>query len=284
MNKIILSVSLCLLSVLIIAPSVSAKATGGGSTTNTSSVTGNDISWPQCGIKVPTTQAFGIVGVNGGLATTTNACLKDQLVWANRSLGGTNQDKVQLYVNTANPGGLGVASWPVSNVDSVGNSTNNSYGVCDGSDSLACAWQYGWNRAAEDVVLRFQPAANQAGVSNLASAYIWWLDVETSNTWKTAGNIFNNQSNVAVIEGMTSYFKSVGGRVGLYSTAYQWGQIVGSSVTATSNLNGLPSWLAGATSLNSAKQTCSSKPLTLNGTVVLTQYISKNLDYDYSCI
>lgn len=132
--------------------------------------------------------------------------------------------------------------------------------------------------------MRFQPAATQAGVNNLASSYVWWLDVETSNTWKAAGNTANNQSNVAVLEGMTSYFKSVGGKVGLYSTSYQWNQIVGSSVKLTSNLIGLNSWLAGATNLSSAKQTCSSSPLTTGGSVVLTQYISKSLDYDYSCI
>lgn len=284
MKKIIFSIALCLLSIFIIAPSASAKVASGGTTTPTANLTGLDISWPQCGVKVPTSQAFGIVGVNGGLATTTNPCLKDQLVWANKSLGGTKQDKIQLYVNTANPGGLSTASWPTNNIDSLGNTTNNTNGICDGSDSLACAWQYGWNRAVEDVVLRFQPAATQAGVSNLASSYIWWLDVETSNTWKSAENTANNQSNVAVLDGMTAYFKSVGGRVGLYSTSYQWNQIVGSSVSVNSNLNGLTSWLAGSTSLTSAKQTCSSKSLTTNGTVVLTQFVSKNLDYNYSCI
>lgn len=282
MKKIILSISLCLLSIFVIAPAASAKVASGSTTATTT--TGLDISWPQCGARVPTTQAFGIVGVNGGLATTTNPCLKDQLVWASKSLGGTKQDKVQLYVNTANPGGLGTVSWPTTNTDSLGNVVNNSYGVCDGSDSIACAWQYGWNRAVEDVVLRFQPAATQAGVSNLASSYVWWLDVETSNTWKATGSAFNNQSNAVVLEGMTSYFKSAGGRVGLYSTSYQWNQIVGGSVTVASNLNGLASWLAGSTTLNSAKQTCNASALTAGGSVVLAQYVSKNLDYNYSCL
>lgn len=65
------------ISIFIIAPSVSAKAVSGGTTSTTASSTGLDISWPQCSVKVPTSQAFGIVGVNGGLATTTNPCLKD---------------------------------------------------------------------------------------------------------------------------------------------------------------------------------------------------------------
>src|SRR3954452_12155896 len=67
--------------------------------------TGNDISWPQCGKALPKGQAFGIVGVNGGKATTTNPCLTSQLNWAAGSTGqATDQPKVQVYVNTANPG------------------------------------------------------------------------------------------------------------------------------------------------------------------------------------
>src|SRR5438105_13852995 len=54
---------------------------------------GNDISYPQCGKTLPTKQAFGIVGVNGGIATTTNGCLTTQLKWAARSTGVTDQPK-----------------------------------------------------------------------------------------------------------------------------------------------------------------------------------------------
>ncbi len=249
-----------------------------GSSPNTTTPLGIDISYPQCGKQVPKTQAFGIVGINGGLATTTNSCLKDQLAWANKSVGGTVQDKIQLYVNTANPGGLNTSSWPTSS------SPENPYGNCDNGDTLACAWQYGWNRASEDVINRFVPAANQARINNSPSEYVWWLDVETINTWKAPNNSFNTQSNATVLEGMTANFQSLGGHVGLYSTAYQWGQIVGNSVSDTSNLNGLVNWRPGGANLSTAKQACSATPLTSNGSVVLTQYVSKNLDYDYSCI
>lgn len=262
------------------APSALAAKPAGG---NTSVPLGVDISWPQCGKQVPTNQAFGIVGVNGGLATTTNGCLADQLVWAARSIGGTVQDKIQLYVNTANPGGLGTASWPTSNTDTAGTTTNNPYGTCTGSDSLACAWQYGWNRSVEDVLYRFQPAAFQAGVTTTASGYMWWLDVETENTWKLSGNSFDTQSNVAVLEGMTDYFTSVGGRVGLYSTAPQWQAIAGNAVRASSNLNGKDNWRSGGANQNTAKDACKAAPLTAGGRIVLTQFIAKSLDYNYSC-
>jgi hypothetical protein len=264
---------------------MAAKPTAGGAAPAPAPAPlGIDVSWPQCGKRLPADQAFGIVGVNGGLATTTNSCLKDQLVWASKSRGGTSQEKLQLYVNTANPGGLGTASWPKNNIDPAGNTPVNPFGTCDGSDSLACAWQYGWNRSVEAVRDRFQPAAAQAGVSSAASTYIWWLDVETQNTWKASGSDFNYQSNTSVLEGMASYYKSAGARVGLYSTAAQWNQIVGNAVIASSNLNGLPNWRPGGANLSTAKDACKAAPLTANGKVVLTQFISKGFDYNYACI
>lgn len=244
---------------------------------------GIDVSWPQCGQTLPTDHAFGIVGVNDGLANTTNPCLSDQLSWAQRAIGGTSQEAVQLYVNTANPGGLRTDSWPVSNVDPVGDETNNPYGTCDGEDTLACAWQYGWNRAVEDVHERFAPSATAIGLDARAASYVWWLDVETENTWKTTGTVFAYQSNAAVLEGMTAYFKQQGVRVGLYSTAAQWSQIVGKSVGINSNLNKLPNWRPGGASLKTAKDACKAAPLTAGGTVVLTQFVSRGLDYNYAC-
>lgn len=282
MTKLFYSALSILFIFAIITPSAqAAKSSGGGASTTP---LGIDISWPQCGKTIPKTQAFGIVGINGGLATTTNPCLKDQLIWASKSVGGTSQEKIQLYVNTANPGGLGTASWPVNNVDPSGNVTTNPYGLCDNSDSLACAWQYGWNRSVENITIRFIPAASLAGVATNPASYVWWLDVELENTWKESGSTFDTQSNVADIEGMTAHLKSVGARVGIYSTTYQWGVIVGNSVSSTSNLNGLPNWRPGGASLSTAKQACTAAPLTKGGKVILTQFVSKNLDYNYACL
>ncbi|MDB5168960.1 MAG: hypothetical protein JWO41_316 [Candidatus Saccharibacteria bacterium] len=227
---------------------------------------GNDISYPQCRKSLPKGQAFGIVGVNNGLANTTNPCFATELSWAQASSGKTGQDKAALYVNTANPGLTG-SWWPTSNYYG-GTTVTSPYGTCDGSDNAACAYMYGYAKAYDD--------ANVRGVSNPA-AYKWWLDVETTNSWEA-----NKAANTADLEGMTAYFQSIGARVGIYSTSYQWGQIVGPT-TSTSNLNGLQSWLAGASS-SSAKSYCSLAPLTSGGTVSLTQYVSGGLDYDYSCI
>lgn len=253
MRKLLYSVIVSLMVVFAIVTPVSARA---------ASNLGNDISWPQCGKKLPTGQAFGIVGVTGGLANNTNPCLSTQLAWAASSVGGTSQDKVQLYVNTANPE-LAGSWWPTDN-----GGVSNPYGNCDGTASVACAYIYGYNKARDDATIR--------GVSN-PSNYLWWLDVETANSWST-----NKLANQADLEGMADYFKSIGARVGLYSTSYQWGQIVG-TVTGSS-LNGLPSWLPGARNQQAAEKNCSLSSLTSGGTVVLTQFISRNIDYDVNCV
>ncbi|HUC20470.1 MAG TPA: hypothetical protein VMR98_03185 [Candidatus Polarisedimenticolaceae bacterium] len=246
---------------------------------------GVDVSWPQCDQRLAAIRkAFVIVGVNGGLATTTNPCLKDQLVWARQTTGHPTQEKLQLYVNTGNPGGLGTPSWPNSTIDPAGTTAPNPHGVCDGSDSLACAWQYGWNRSLEDIRDRFQPAALGAHITPSPAAYLWWLDVETENTWKLSGTAFDSQSNVAVLEGMTAYFQSVGARVGLYAFGEQWNQIVGSVVGPASNLNGLPNWRLGGANLDTAKAACLAPPLTPGGRIHMTQIVIDGLDYNYSCI
>lgn len=271
-----------LISVASPAVALAAKPTA---PSPTKELVGYDISFPQCGKRLPSGQAFGIVGVNGGNAATTNPCLADQLKWANKSTGGTAQPNIQLYVNTANPGEVisEVKTWPTNNTDKTGFTTANPHGMCDGTNSLACSWQYGWNRAVEANIDRFAPAAKTAGISQLASSYTWWLDVETMNTWQVS-SADALARNTATLEAMTAYFTSKGAHVGLYSTAYQWNEIVGSTVSSTSNLNGLPNWRPSGASLANAKANCNVPPLTTGGYISLTQYVQKNLDKNHSCI
>ena len=224
---------------------------------------GVDISYPQCGGPLPTGQSFAIVGVNGGSAATTNPCLATQLEWGEQSTGDTVHDDVQLYVNTGNPAGGGL--WPRAG--------SNRYGDCDGSNSRACAYQYGWDRAYDD--------ANFRGISN-PEQYMWWLDVEIANTWDyTEGGGIRN---AAVLEGMTEYFTSIGSRgVGLYSTAYQWGHIVRDGVEAHSSLNGLSNWRPTGSTLEGAQANCGLAPLTPGGVIEMTQFTT-DFDYNWSCI
>ena len=236
---------------------------------------GYDVSHPQCGHPLPDDPAFAIIGVNGGLSTRTNPCLSTQLSWASRSNGSvTSQPKAQLYLNTANPGQVidQVTTWPTSGA--------TPYGNCNGTNSMACSWQYGWERASNSILSFFTPAARAARVDSQPARYTWWLDVETTNTWQQ-GSAEALARNRATLEGMTDFLSSSGGRVGLYSTGTQWRQVVG-TVPSTSTLSPLRSWLAGSTSLSGAITTCAKAPLT-RGPVVLTQYVVGGLDRDRSC-
>ncbi|WP_461172235.1 hypothetical protein [Arthrobacter sp. Z1-9] len=185
-------------------------------------------------------------------------------------------------MNTGNPGHAG-SWWPSSNIyPNV--QVPNPYGTCDakgaveGPVDLACSYMYGYAKAYDDATIR--------GVAN-PGTYFWWLDVETGNSWQT-----DTALNRATLEGMADYFKSItAGRantenkpagVGIYSTGYQWRTIAG-TVPSSSPLTGLPSWLAGATTLRGAKANCSLPGLTPGSPVTVTQYVSRGFDYDYSC-
>ena len=238
---------------------------------------GYDVSHPQCGDDLPDDPAFAVVGVNGGLATRPNPCLAEQLAWAAAEATGEvpAQPDVQLYVNTANPGQVRdlVTTWP------TGGPT--PYGHCDGDNSRACSWQYGWERAAVTVTDFFVPAAEDAGVDPDPGEHTWWLDVETTNTWQT-GSAPARARNRAALEGMAARLAATGADVGLYSTGHQWRRITG-VVPEDSPLHDLDSWLAGARSLAGARAACLRDPLVDGGDVVLTQYVVDGLDHDHGC-
>ncbi len=231
---------------------------------------GNDVSFPQCGGRLPTVSSFAIVGVNDGLANTTNPCLSQELRWASGASGISAQPKASLYVNTGNPGNLGVLDWPVNNIDPASQViVVDPYGACTGMDTQSCAWQYGWNMADFD--------AQRRGVLD-PSRYMWWLDVETGNSWET-----NTANNMADLEGMVAYFRSIGAATGVYSTGLQWARVAG-AVPKGSSLSGMESWIPGAESWEGAMANCGVAPLTARGTVTVTQWEpKKGIDGDYWC-
>ncbi len=260
-----MTVTVILGSLLIVnAPTLPAYAKSTSSTP-----TGNDVSYPQCGKSLPARQAFGIVGVNDGRTNTTNPCLATEIAWALNSSGTTKRPKVSFYVNTANPGHHRAADWPANNDNPItGVVVRDPYGACAGGDSTACAWQYGWNIADLDAQTR--------GVSDPGS-YRWWLDVETINSWES-----KTQKNRADLEGMVAYFHGIGSRAGIYSLPSQWHQIAG-SVPSNSSLYHLADWIPGAMTLSKAKANCRSLPLTRGGIVAVTQWTASSTDADFSC-
>lgn len=244
--------------------------------------TGNDISWPQCKRidSLPSNQSFDIVGVNNGRPNTTNPCFTSELAVAETSSGAQGQPRTLLYVNTANPGDDAASSsgWPTSNFDITTPSIPDidPYGRCKGDNDTACSWQYGYNMAHLDASARSVP---------YPTAYRWYLDVETSNDWSSS-----TTRNAADLEGMAAYFKNIGVKVGIYSTYRQWHMIVGSDYGKTVDpsgniLNGLPSWVPGASDEPSAQAKCNLQPFTAGGYVVMAQYLSPqvDLDYDVAC-
>jgi hypothetical protein len=299
MTRFTRTVAISVLACLVMLTAGALPVLARGSTTT---ATGNDISWPQCGGSYPQGQAFGIVGVNGGLANNQNPCFAGELSWAWTSTGESAPGvvpKAALSVNTSDPGQVvpAVADWPISNVDpnkasedQTAGTNADPYGSCTGSNSTACAWQYGWDRAIQDMLWLI--ATSPSGGSNLPSAYTWWLDVETVNTWETGSS--GPANNLADLQGMVAAFSNttevssagihVGGAssVGLYSTSAQWNQITGSPGAAgLGKLAGLPDWIPGARTLSAAQSNCSLKGFT--GVVTITQWFARPYDADYAC-
>lgn len=270
MKKLLVTLAALL---LVSTPALAAKPAGGsghgGGGGGSTTPLGNDISYPQCGGSYPANPAFGIVGVNKGIANVFNPCFADELAWANAALGGTSQPRAQLYVNTGNPGDVlaqyNVQDWPTSAA-----AADPYPDGCSGQwdDSLACSWQYGYERAGADLAQVGSPAS-----------YPWWLDVETGNSWTA-----DPAKNRAALEGMVYALQQAGvSAIGLYSTSAQWGSIAG-TVPAASSLDGLAEWRPGARSLSAAQSNCSLPPFTAGGRVTITQYTAHNTDYDYACL
>jgi hypothetical protein len=229
-------------------------------------VPGHDVSFPQCAGVLPA-GSFGIVGVDGGRPFDVNGCLAQEIAWA-ATLG-----PVAYYANTANPGPTMSDHWPVG---------QPAPRACSPAapDSTSCAYDYGWNAAA-DSYARAAAAAAAVGAPPVAGA-TWWLDVEAGNTWEslefgeTAPYLAND---VAALSGMRDYLRAVGVRtVGVYSTAHQWQRITGGS-----SFGKAPVWYAGVGGPSSAAAHCGSAYSFTGGPVRLAQYASAGYDANHAC-
>ncbi len=232
--------------------------------------TGYDISYPQCGQTFPGGGAFRVVGVNGGIVFAANRCLgpgegPSQLAWAGRD--------AQLYANTGNPGPALSRHWPLGQA---------SPRACPASrasaDTADCAYDYGWNAAADSyaTAVRAYVALGWAvaGARRTPVANRWWLDVETANSWRS-----NPELNVAALRGAVAYLRSVGAAsIGLYSTPRMWRAITGGTRAFDTNLT----WVAGATGSTSARSMCVSTGFT-GGRVTMVQYVAGGFDVDRTC-
>lgn len=216
---------------------------------------GYDVSYPQCGGPLPANPAFGIVGVSDGLAYGENPCLAQQYLWALAA-----PKAPAFYMNTGNPGSL------ATRVDWY---AQDGPEPCGTTNETGCAYNYGFHAAMD----AFEYASLQSSVSAATTA-VWWLDVETTNSWST-----DHSLNVRDIQGSIDYLSTKAGvaTVGIYSTGYQWGQITGGANLGAT----VPNWVAGALNAKRAPSMCSSS--FSGGTVRLVQYISGGFDANYAC-
>ena len=255
-----------LAAVATVAPSSAAVA--GKRPVTTTAPEGWDVSYPQCGAALPSSAPLAIVGVDGGRVFSGNSCLATELSWAGRSAS------THYYVNTGNPGPRVSTHWP---------SGQTSPQLCattyPDNDSTTCAYNYGWNAAA-DSWSRAVAAAASAGVASPVGA-TWWLDVETGNSWEAlqyGGTPLYQASDLAALQGERDYLLSQGaGSVGVYSTSYQWSQIVGSA-----SFGGAPAWVAGVSSHANAQSHCTATSFT-GGRVALAQFAQNGYDADLRC-
>jgi hypothetical protein len=248
---------------IVLLFSLSSAATAAGS--YPAGATGMDISWPQCGGLYPNGGAFWIIGVTGGRAFTQNSCLASEFAWAQPS------GNVGLYMNLNYAAG-----------SSAGNGASGPYGACK-KNTTCYAENYGWNAAHSAYAY-----AAQSG----ASASVWWLDIETANSWSNKDAL--NQAIIAgaidCLLGTTpngatcSDVPSTGiATVGIYSTHSMWQTITGGwAATNTTGSSVSPNWVATGQSTSSAASGSCSKPLWNGGSVWLAQYVS-GYDWSYAC-
>jgi len=204
---------------------------------------GSDVSWPNCRARPPRDAAFGIVGATGGLVFAPNQCLFEEAHWFNG---------VSLYVNTGYAGKAAAEKF------------NGQPRDCKPRDETCLAYDFGYNAGIY---------ATYYAASQFVHGRMWWLDVETENSWSP-----DHQINRAALQGMidaidrTTLFPAIG----FYAYPGQWQKITGGWK------NGYPNWAAtGGASYQRAVSFCKGQSFT-GGETLLTQFTTR-LDNDYVC-
>lgn len=202
-----------------------------------------DVSWPNCGARPARHFASGVVGVNGGLDFHPNPCLAEEAAWF---------DHYEVYLNTGYPG------------DGRGRKFAAAPRACAARASRCLAYNYGFNAALYSI--------RYANLQNVHPT-MWWLDVETVNSWSDDFLVNRQFINGAVAALRQTVWPAT---VGIYSSSEQWRDIVGPWQ------NRLPAWLAtGALHRSEAVGACHNKSFT-GGHIWLSQY-TNGLDENVAC-
>jgi hypothetical protein len=205
--------------------------------------TGYDVSYPQCGGHASPRGAFGIVGVNGGKPFTYNQCLSSLYKEARRSVAAS------LYLNTG---------YDDSYVKSISSNCSRLSNGEAGTSDQQLAWAIGCSEAERSLDFAYRQDA-----TNVA---MWWLDVESANSWSTSDLTLNQFA----LQGAVSRLSQTGLRVGVYSTSLMWVEITGGNFTPTGVV---ADWVAGG----NCKTPFTSSPVWLDQSVV------GGVDRNYAC-
>ncbi len=267
---------------------------------------GFDVSYPQCGrttaATLPAPGGFSIIGVDGGRVYDANPCLVAQLQWAK-----AGNSKIQLYVNSGNPGGPSLVNHTTSPASSYTvthwPSGTSSPKVCAAenpatanvfeSDTIACAYDYGY-LAAQSSYQRATTAFTAAGLSYAPNTVNWWIDLEEGNTWRSHdlefthpndGNLTQAQldaRNRASMLGAHDYLVNVAQvkQLGFYGSPNGWTSIM----NTTTMFRDHPYWYPiGAASRSDALAKCATfRNVSGVGQPVYVQYVDTGADIDVS--
>jgi hypothetical protein len=206
--------------------------------------TGYDVSWPNCDATPPKDSSWAVIGVTGGLSLHANKCAADEASWFKT---------YALYANTGYPGAT----------ERVLALTDPK--TCRASEPQCLAYNYGYAEG----VYAVQLAAHQGLHSS-----IWWLDVETENSWDDDPLV-----NRASIQGSIDAIRheTVVARVGIYSYPGQWDLITGKW-----RPGGLPAWAATGETVAAAARDFCAQPSFTGGPLWLGQY-TEGLDRNLPC-
>jgi hypothetical protein len=160
---------------------------------------GYDISYPQCsGLRSPEGAAFSVVGVNHGLAFTTNPCLAAE--WR------SGLDPRAVYFNS----GYKAENYAKTSADCRRRSQWQ-----DAPVDRRAAYAIGCSESMYSL-----QAMRSAGIGR---PVMIWIDVESSNSWESA----DLELNRFALQGEIDVLAATGGITGIYSVPNLWRGIVG---------------------------------------------------------
>ena len=264
---------------------------------------GYDFSWPQCAgptsshiTNLPAPGATNVIGVDGGKIFAKNNCLVDLLKWA-------KSKPIQLYANTGNPGptvyspsgrvASQISGWPIPSRDRD-NSNRPKPCTDKAPDSVNCAYDYGY-KGAKASYAHAVAAFRAAGIGYSPAAVNWWLDLESSNTWRGHDSEFPEprrtglrQANLDVrnrasMLGARDYLIKVAKvkQVGLYGSPNEWAMIMNTTTLFANS----PYWfpIGGATSADALAACSDTRNVTGSGLPVMVQYQVAGVDINQQC-